>query len=1125
VSPGRLEPAGSSGAARRRKTSGKAAQPSLPVHRIIELARGFRRRYRYELPFTSNPAATRELAHRISRQAPPGGGVLASELNALALIEEILRYILQQYIKRRSPSTFADLLASPDLKALRPDGLLRAYVSEFPPLPVYRRRRQVGEHLAGATRGLPNRHLALQGLLLLPIAERNPAYRPFRELLDPQSLARRKSYPRLFDALHHFFAGRPTFGPEAQNLIDMMRSPAIAAPDSLYGQLEYMRYHWSDLLGPYLLRLLRALDLLREEYKRRGPGRGAAEVPEYAAADSEEERYSPDLDWMPRVVLMAKTTLVWLDQLSRRYGRPIRTLDQIPDEELDTLARWGFTGLWLIGIWERSPASRKIKRFCGNPEAESSAYSLSRYAVAGSLGGEPALAALKERCLKRGIRLASDMVPNHTGLDAPWVREHPDWYIQVPSPPFPSYSFNGTNLSEEPGLGIYLEDHYYNRTDAAVVFKRVDFGSGDTRYIYHGNDGTHMPWNDTAQLDYLKAEVREAVLGTILDVARRFPIVRFDAAMTLTRRHYQRLWFPEPGSGGDIPSRTEHGLSRARFQRRMPREFWREVVDRVAQEAPDTLLLAEAFWLMEGYFVRTLGMHRVYNSAFMNMLKMEDNQNFRSLIKNTLEFDPQILKRYVNFLNNPDEETAIAQFGTGDKYFGVCLLMATLPGLPMFGHGQVEGFREKYGMEYARAYMDEKPDQGLVERHEREIFPLLRRRWLFSEVQHFFLFDLYTPEGTVNEDVIAFSNRAGPERAIVLYNNRYAEARGWIHQSAAYVERTSEGGRRLRQEILGRALGLGVEEGLYCRFRDHLTGLEYLRACKALHEQGLYVELGAYRFQVFLDFREVVDSESSPYGELCAELGGRGIPELDKRLAELALVRVQERFRWACSPELARGLAAGAESGELERMLVEAERRAAEFFRLAGRRIASGGATGAVGPVGDPQGLAAALRAALKRALASGAREAGLTLAWLLLSLPGGPAQALRLLEELLLAPLLVGLWQESGLTSAEAERDLDLLRLLLGLEFPRGKLSGLGAALAKALQGEGALRVLAPASREPDPPVEERAWEALLAQVGCLARASGAEPARAAALLDRWRRPAPGGAVRLSRLLEYLGE
>ena len=61
----------------------------------------------------------------------------------------------------------------------------------------------------------------------------------------------------------------------------------------------------------------------------------------------------------------------------------------------------------------------------------------------------------------------------------------------------------------------------------------------------------------------------------------------------------------------------------------MPAEFWREVVDRVAAEVPGTLLLAEAFWMLEGYFVRTLGMHRVYNSAFMHMLRDEDGAGYR----------------------------------------------------------------------------------------------------------------------------------------------------------------------------------------------------------------------------------------------------------------------------------------------------------------------------------------------------------------------------------------------------------------------------------------------------------------------------------------------------------------
>ncbi len=76
----------------------------------------------------------------------------------------------------------------------------------------------------------------------------------------------------------------------------------------------------------------------------------------------------------------------------------------------------------------------------------------------------------------------------------------------------------------------------------------------------------------------------------------------------------------------------------------MPEEFWREVVDRVAKKLPDTLLLAEAFWLMEGYFVRSLGMHRVYNSAFMNMLRDEENISIVILFEKHMEFEPEILQ-------------------------------------------------------------------------------------------------------------------------------------------------------------------------------------------------------------------------------------------------------------------------------------------------------------------------------------------------------------------------------------------------------------------------------------------------------------------------------------------------
>jgi glycosidase len=707
-------------------------------------------------------------------------------------------------------------------------------------------------------------------------------------------------------------------------LFEVLRAPIQSSPDSLEGQLEYILERWGRWLPAHLRdRLLRARDLLREEEKLRHHVVSHSEVLRFdpwtlaGFGDyPEDERYSWDKDWMGNLVLIAKSTYVWLDQLSKKYQRHIHRLDHIPDEELDRLARSGFSGLWLIGVWERSSASQRIKQIRGNPEALPSAYSLYDYVIASDLGGPEAYENLRKRAWERRIRLASDMVPNHVGLYSKWVVEHPDWFIQVPYSPYPNYRYNGENLSPDGSVGLYIEDGYWDGADAAVTFKRVDHNSGETRYIYHGNDGTHMPWNDTAQLDYLNPAVREAVIQTILHVARQFPIIRFDAAMTLAKKHYKRLWFPSPGEGGDIPSRSERGLSKEEFDRLMPIEFWREVVDRVAQEAPDTLLLAEAFWLMEGYFVRTLGMHRVYNSAFMNMLKLEDNANYRTTIKNVLEFSPEILRRFVNFMNNPDEETAVAQFGKGDKYFGVAVMMSTLPGLPMFGHGQVEGFTEKYGMEYRRAYWDEEADEDLVRRHEAEVFPLLHKRHIFSGSENFALYDYFTPEGYVNESVFAYSNRNGGERGLVLYNNAYASTRGWIRTSTQ-INLGTKDAARLVMKSLSEALALTGNEKRYYIGREHRSGLEYLFSGRQIAEQGIYTDLSGYEYKVFLGFREVEDLDGV-WRRVFERLQGHGTADVERLRREIFLEPLVDAFSSYLNAETIRAVGALDKEGRPE---------------------------------------------------------------------------------------------------------------------------------------------------------------------------------------------------------------
>ena len=950
----------------------------------FHISRNARERYQFtDILFSytgnvvfANMAACREFAHRMNRvrdvENHPERVINAGALYAMGLIDEASHVLIARYREQFDPEVMNAALDwfSAQVGPDKLDAMLLAFVEQFPGSSVVKGLATPKQWLAGKTGTISHRAAALEELTLLWAANRNPAFRPFEELFEDRTLAEKTAYRQVAQQMPEYFASRPLIPlPDAKpmNLLDLLRAPAVGSPASLGDQLKLIRRMWKSLIGDSLDRILEiAGEILQEEElaiwmqfnpaaqqaadaarRHRESGQqqwptfvSRSEVPVFGDPAHEYEKFSPDTAWMPSTVLIAKSTYVWLAQLSRKYGRHIGRLDEIPDEELGLLAHRGLNTLWLIGVWERSRASKTIKQLCGNRDAVASAYSLYDYRIADDLGGESAYISLRDRSYRHGVRLASDMVPNHMGIDSPWVIEHPEWFISRYDKPYPAYSFNGPDLSPDGRVEIKIEDHYFEQSDAAVVFQRRDKSTGEVRYVYHGNDGTSFPWNDTAQLDYLNPAVREQVIQTILHVARLFPVIRFDAAMTLAKRHFHRLWFPGPGSSGAIPSRAEYGMNQPEFDHAMPQEFWREVVDRVAAEVPGTLLLAEAFWLMEGYFVRTLGMHRVYNSAFMNMMRDEENAKYRSVIKNTLEFDPDIMKRYVNFMSNPDERTAIDQFGTGDKCFGVAVLMSTLPGLPMFGHGQIEGYTEKYGMEYRWPRYEETPDQWLVERHDREIAPLLKRRWLFAESSNFLLYDFFTPSGTVDENVYAYSNRNGIERALVIYNNRYGTTHGTVDFSAAYADK---GAGALRQQRLSEGLGLSGDHSKILAFRDSLTGLEYLRRAGDVLDRGFSLDLHAYQSYVFLDWREMQSTAQHPWDRLCDHLHGRGVRSLDDALVNLELRPVHDALTKLLEPAMVRQFADLAEHPRA--WLVDknkaGERERTEFFDQAWARCES----------------------------------------------------------------------------------------------------------------------------------------------------------------------------------------
>ncbi len=859
---------------------------SFAPMRAIALARTARRRHRLEplvgpegILDARNAGAARRIAARLNAARaidspadavirPIGGG----EVAALAA----LGAVLHEVVRRERDAGAADLhaaaaaarkaLGTPAISAVR-----RAWRREF----------VEGTPATAAASDLVGE------LLVLAALNTNPAAESVRELIHDGPLRDASEYDRLVETVERQLRAVP--GPP--DAVDPMsrsrgrrrrrlalpirlREPASRAPRSLADQLRWIQAHWPEVLAadPALAeRVSLAIDLVAEENRAlelklggTGPFGGGrlAERPDFRGLDAEPEAFSADLDWMP-----AKSTHVWFGQLARAYDRPVTSLADVPDAELDRLAALGVTGLWLIGLWQRSPASADIKRRRGDLDAVASAYSIDEYRIADDLGGEAAFESLKERAAARGIRIAADMVPNHMGIDSRWVREHPERFIAVLESPYEAYTFTGPDLSPDPDLEITLEDHYWDDSEAAVVFRRRSRRRDDERFIYHGNDGTFLPWNDTAQLDFIRADVREAVTQVILDVARRSPILRFDAAMVLARRHIRRLWYPEPGKGGAISSRAEHAMSDAEFDALMPNEFWRDVVDRVAAEVPGTLLLAEAFWLLEGYFVRTLGMHRVYNSAFMHMLRDEDNAGYRKLMRDTLEFDPGVLQRFVNFMTNPDELAAAEQFGTGDKAFAVATLLATMPGLPMLGHGQVEGFRERYGMEFRTARWDEPVDRGHVEHFERTLVPLFRRRGEFAGTERFHLYDAVADDGHVVDDVYAFTNGPAGAPTLVLVHNRFGEVDVRIDRSVRF-RKAGHGVRgRLGTTRLVDDLELSAKGENRVLFVDGRSGWSVTTTVSELRQSGLRVHLGPYEARVFsieVGDREAASDRLSP---------------------------------------------------------------------------------------------------------------------------------------------------------------------------------------------------------------------------------------------------------------------
>ena len=366
-------------------------------------------------------------------------------------------------------------------------------------------------------------------------------------------------------------------------------------------------------------------------------------------------------------------TRVWLTELSRTLGRRA-TLDDIPDAALDEFARQGFDWIWLLSVWQTGPFAQAISRKNSgwrhefeqtlpdltDDDIAGSGFAITGYTVHRDLGGDAALARLRERLKKRGLKLMLDFVPNHMAPDHPWVEQHPDYFIA------------GTEID----LSCTPQNYF-----------RVPTKSG-SRLFAHGRDPYFDGWPDTIQLNYGNPALQQAMIGELTRIAGQCDGVRCDMAMLVLPDVFTRTW--------GIDSKP----------------FWPRAIPRVHERSPSFVFMAEVYWDLE-WELQHQGFDYAYDKRLYDRLREHHARPVREHFHAGLDYQDKLAR----FLENHDEPRAAATFSR-DVHEAAAVITFLSPGLRFFHQGQFEGRQKRISPHLVRGPV-EPTDTSLVQFYER----------------------------------------------------------------------------------------------------------------------------------------------------------------------------------------------------------------------------------------------------------------------------------------------------------------------------------------------------------------------------------------------------------------------
>jgi glycosidase len=436
----------------------------------------------------------------------------------------------------------------------------------------------------------------------------------------------------------------------------------------------------------------------------------------------------------PRPTIYEINTAVWLARLGRAQGQPM-TLAEVPSEEWDALAALPVDAVWLMGVWERSPAGLAIA--ATNPDVQAgnraalpdlersdvigSPYCVRNYVVDARFGGPDGLAVARGALAARGLGLILDYVPNHVAPDHPWLTGRPDVFI--------------TGSEDD----LVAKPHAFLRTPGGIVA--------------NGRDPYFPPWPDVVQLNAFSDRLRVAVADTLLSIATQCDGMRCDMAMLMTNEVFARTWGDRAGV---VPSE----------------EYWPALIGRVKAKHPDLVFIAEAYWDME-WTLQQQGFDFCYDKRLYDRLAHEDAPSVRGHLQAAHDYQ----ERLIRFIENHDEPRAAATFSPG-KARAAAVAFSTLEGARLFHDGQLDGAKVHIPVFLDRG-PDEQPDTALRAFYSRLLRAiagsgLINAEWQLCEATGW-------PDNESHVHVLAWCWRSPASRHLVVINYSDASAEARVH--------------------------------------------------------------------------------------------------------------------------------------------------------------------------------------------------------------------------------------------------------------------------------------------------------------------------------------------------------